>query len=286
MTEVDSTPWTTTHTKFDTEPFYESPHSFIHSNRAWDRGGATIAWQPFASFKTAEQIANQNIDHSWFWPERSFKSWEPMHPMKPLKRLHHHPEVQARLSTEQKETFDILDRRYLGMPSHALKAAAFHFAKRCDLENQLYVLAKSEFKDPRSALRQGAALSDCAENTFRFILNNCPNSFKHYARCIEVRGGIPVHCRFEQFGFDKCMYEHGQDKARLGAREVVIDDKLVPWEKPLNPLNCRIAPTDPENNINLLRDHHSLPPDNEAFRDYIIRKKAFEEAREASRGTA
>lgn len=191
---------------------------------------------------------------------------------KPVEPLHRDPRIWEQLSDEQKETFDILDTRALGMPSHALMAASMHFAKRCDFENNLYVLAKSEFQDPRSSLRAGKALSDCAEGTFNFILEKCPTSFKDYARCIENNEWTIYRCRKEQYHFDMCMHENGQEKSKLGFRETVIQDQDVPWKKPLNPLNFKMpAGVVPEKHYFDPLRSMSAAPTNDAFKDFIVR---------------
>jgi len=175
----------------------------------------------------------------WQWIKGN-KSWTDRR--EPLKPLHRDERIWNQLSAEQKETLDILDMRQLGMPTHALMAAGFHYAKRCDMVNQLYVLGKSEFKDPRSVLRLGRDVSNCAEDTFNFILEKCPDSFKQYAQCIENHGWQIYPCRKTQFAFDMCMYDNGQDKARIVHRETVIDDKDVPWGAQIkNPHDFRIA---------------------------------------------
>jgi len=55
----------------------------------------------------------------------------------------------------------------LGVPSHALKAGAFQYAKQCNPVNQQYVLCKYETQDPRRCLKYGNDVSDCAANFFK-----------------------------------------------------------------------------------------------------------------------
>merc|ERR1739848_418754 len=136
----------------------------------------------------------------WIYPFHIGKGDNTIFDSKPHEGLHKHPDVQAELTDAQKETFDILDTRLLGMPTHALKAVSWHYANRCNKQNQLFVLANSEFQDPRSALRAGKALSDCAEDTFKFTLKNCRETFTEFSRCFEKNPARLVgHCRPEQF---------------------------------------------------------------------------------------
>lgn len=99
--------------------------------------------------------------------------------------LRHFLAKKTQIFISQNFRFPFLDTRNIGMPSQAIIASGMYVAKRCDLESQLYVLAKSEFQDPRSALKMGKKLTDCAEGTINFILDRCPNSFKNFARAIE-----------------------------------------------------------------------------------------------------
>jgi len=213
----------------------------------------------------------------WIYPFHIGKGDNTIFDSKPLEGLHKHPEVQAELTDAQKETFDILDTRLLGMPTHALKAVAFHYANRCNKQNQIFVLANSEFQDPRSALRAGKALSDCAEDTFKFTLKNCRETFTEFSRCFEKNPARMVgHCRPEQFAFDKCMHAAGQDKQRLGAYEQIIEDEDVPWgEAPKNPHNFKVTQVPMNKRYNPLRSMAELP-DNDAFKDFMARKEAVE----------
>jgi len=238
-----------------------------------------MVWTIFPNFKEDFSKDDVRLYHPlqiWTW----IKGNDAWTRAKPIEPLHRDPRIWDQLSAEQKETYDILDTRNLGMPSQALMAASFHFAKRCDLENQLYVLAKSEFQDPRSSLRAGKALSDCAESTFNFILDKCPTSFRDYARCIENNEWTTYRCRKEQYHFDMCMHENGQEKSKLGIRETVIQDEQVPWKKPKNPLGYKRAEgyTNERHAFDPLRSM-SAAPSNEAFRDFIARTEAEKEKR-------
>lgn len=193
-------------------------------------------------------------------------------PAEPVVPLHRDPRIWNQLDSDTQGTLDALDERFLGMPLHAQKAVAWHFAARCEKENKLFVLAKSEFRDPRSTLKTGQALSKCAEGTFQFSLKNCYATFTDYARCFETdqnRAGF--HCKPEQFAFDKCMHAHGQDKARFAISETVIDDADVPWgATPKNPHNYRVVGVEKRKMYDPLRSKTSAP-DNDAFRDFVAR---------------
>lgn len=237
---------------------------------------------PYNIFKKDYTLGNFKKDFSkddvrlyyplqlWCWVKGN-DSWTRRQPVEPL---HRDPKIWNQLNEEQKETFDILDTRNLGMPTQAQIAAGMHVAERCDKENALYTLAKSEFQDPRSALRAGKALSDCVEGSFQFILDRCPNAFKDYARAIENNEYTVERTRFEQYRFDMCMHKNGQEKARMSYRETVIEDQEVPWEKPLNPHNFKVYPVD---NLKHAYDplrNLGVAPTNDAFKDFVQRTKA------------
>jgi hypothetical protein len=199
-----------------------------------------------------------------------------LHDRKPHESLWRDERIWSELSDSQKETLEILDHRLLGMPIHALKAVSFHYANRCDKYNQLFALAKSEFRDPRSTLRIGQQLSQCAEDTFDFTLKNCKYTFTEYARCLE-RSAMRKNliCRIEQFAFDKCMAENGQDKNKMTVYEATIDDAEVPWgAKPLNPHNMRVAHVRKGAALDPLADF-TKAPENDAFRAFLAKKEAM-----------
>jgi len=231
--------------------------------------------QQIGSYK--EDFTNSDIRlyhplQVWQWIKGN-KSWTDRR--EPLKPLHRDERIWDQLTDEQKETLEILDMRQLGMPSQALMAAGFHYAKRCDMVNQLYVLGKSEFKDPRSVLRLGRDVSNCAEDTFNFILDKCPDSFKQYAQCIENHGWNIHPCRKTQYAFDMCMYENGQDKARLTHRETIIDDKDVPWEQVKNPHDFKMYQAKDhvrKHNMDML-NLLGVAPTGDEFKEYIQRCK-------------
>jgi len=57
----------------------------------------------------------------------------------------------------------------LGVPSHALKAAAFQYSRQCGATNQQYMLCKREsFDDPRKCLDYGEKVSDCAAEFYKY----------------------------------------------------------------------------------------------------------------------
>jgi len=203
------------------------------------------------------------------------RTWQSAKPVKPL---HRDPRIWNELDDDEKARLDALDERFVGMPLHAMKAVAFHYAARCEKEQKLFVLAKSEFRDPRSTLKTGLALSRCAEDTFNFTLKNCYATFTDYARCFETNTGRHgFHCRPEQFAFDKCMHAHGQDKVRLAVQETVVDDADVPWgARPNNPHNFRVVVPDKNKNYDALRSMSSAP-DNDAFREFLAKKAQLQE---------
>jgi len=75
------------------------------------------------------------------------------------------------------------------------------------------------------------------------------------------------------------MLENGQEKAKLGIRETVIQDEDVPWSKPKNPHGFKMVKVDKERYFfDPLRDMNAAPT-NEAFKDFVKRNKAAKEAR-------
>lgn len=232
----------------------------------WDKID-TSAFKTFSLFGPADIIKG-----AWFG--KGDTTFQPPTPVEPL---HRDPRIWNELSDNEKEILDALDERWLGMPLHAMKAVGFHFAARCEKENKLFALAKSEFRDPRSTLKTGLALSRCAEDTFQFTLKNCYATFTDYARCFETdTGRHGFHCRPEQFAFDKCMHAHGQDKARLAVQETVIDDADVPWgATPKNPHGFKAFVTDKSKNYDALKSFSSAP-NNDAFRNFIAKKEEME----------
>lgn len=55
----------------------------------------------------------------------------------------------------------------LGVPEHALKAAAYQYAESCDSVNKEFMLCKKEEGDPRKCLKYGDKVSVCAEEFFK-----------------------------------------------------------------------------------------------------------------------
>jgi len=240
-------------------------------------------FRPFPLYKSTRYWDEQFSGHMfWGWaaqfmhPFYAGKGDDTLHSAKPHVALHRDPEIWNQLSDDQKDTFDILDMRGVGMPMHALKAMSFHYAARCNKVNNLFALAKSEFQDPRSTLRAGRDVSLCAEDTVKFTLKNCRETFTEVARCLEKNPTRMMgHCRPEQFAFDKCMHGAGQDKQRLAVYEQIIEDEDVPWTTPKNPRNYRVVQVPEKKRYDPLKSIHEVP-DNDAFRDFLKRKEALE----------
>lgn len=244
-----------------------NPHGYIKSD-------TTLGW--FKEDFSKDDVRLYYPMQLWCW----IKGNDAWTRSKPIVGIHRDPRLWNQLSEDQKETFDILDTRNLGMPTQAMMAAGMHVSKRCDKENALYVLAKSEFLDPRSALRAGKTLSNCVEDSFNFILNRCPNSFKDFARSIENNDYTMDRSRYEQYLFDMCMHNNGQEKAMMSYRETIIKDEDVPWSRPKNPMNFRVHPVDlNKHSFDPLKTLDAVPNSDE-FRDFV-KRTAEEKARRA-----
>jgi len=195
-----------------------------------------------------------------------------------IEGLHKHPDIWNNLSERQKETMDILDTRLIGMPTAAIIAAGAHYSAMCEKQNMLYVLGKSEFQDPRSTLRLGKDISDCAAGTFEFILTNCADSFKDFYHCVDDYRYKTASCRSQQFAFDLCMSDNGIEKNRVMLRECIIQDEDVPWTPPKNPLNLKTIPAT-NNHVDYLRPL-GISPSHEMMADYIRRKNEGTESKQ------
>jgi len=98
----------------------------------------------------------------------------------------------------------------LNVTSPALKAAAVHFGKYCNKQNNEYMLCKTEEKDPRKCLRYNKEVSYCALDFYEKIKQNCAESFKSYWECLDnaPRGQMSYqYCKNIQVNFDNCMTE-------------------------------------------------------------------------------
>ena len=93
----------------------------------------------------------------------------------------------------------------LGTPY--LKASAFHLGKRCEPQNNEFMLCRWETDDPRKCVKDGKAVTECSMNFFRDVKANCAAEFTQYAMCLERSSPRMFFdkCRATQFKFDQCM---------------------------------------------------------------------------------
>ncbi|CAK8673296.1 NADH dehydrogenase [ubiquinone] 1 alpha subcomplex subunit 8-like [Clavelina lepadiformis] len=146
--------------------------------------------------------------------------------------------IKEKIDPELKDVFRAIKRGHLGIPSHALKAAAFQYAVQCNPVNQEFMLCKSEEgHDPRRCLKYNEKVADCAENFYKKITDVCGESFLKFAQCLEHNTERCFsYCRDQQLKFDKCAYEKlGYDKAKFPLeRDTTIQTDRP---KPVNPYN-------------------------------------------------
>ncbi|KAJ8965937.1 hypothetical protein NQ317_009710 [Molorchus minor] len=76
-----------------------------------------------------------------------------------------------------------------------LKAGAFHLGKKCEFENNEFMLCRKELDDPRACIAEGKAITSCALNFFREV------------KKLALRSLCSI-CRKTQAVFDKCMKDN------------------------------------------------------------------------------
>jgi NADH dehydrogenase (ubiquinone) 1 alpha subcomplex subunit 8 len=157
----------------------------------------------------------------------------------PTGELDKTPAVDAKLDDELKDTLQQIKRGDLCIPSHALKAGAFQYAKQCGDINREYMLCKKEENDPRKCLKYSHKVSDCAADFYTNVTDVCGQQFTKLAGCLELNTRRSYQfCRLQQLDFDKCVYENlGYDKAM----DAVDPGAKVQTDrpKPKNPYHIR-----------------------------------------------
>lgn len=151
--------------------------------------------------------------------------------------LDHSPKIAEQLNDDVKQSLQYLKRGDLGVPEHALKAAAYQYAESCDSVNKEYMLCKKEEGDPRKCLKYGDKVSVCAEEFFKKVSEACTDSFVKLAQCIEENSKRRLTmCRSEQFEFDNCVLNKlGFDKLPHGG--LIAGTKIkTDRPKPVNPM--------------------------------------------------
>ncbi|KAK4884833.1 hypothetical protein RN001_001104 [Aquatica leii] len=103
-----------------------------------------------------------------------------------------------------------LEVKEVNISGPALKAAAFHYGKDCEFQNNEFVLCRNELDDPRRCIDEGKAVTKCALAFFRKIKKSCFEEFEQYVHCLDkssTNQNFSV-CRKTQSVFDKCMQDN------------------------------------------------------------------------------
>ena len=137
----------------------------------------------------------------------------------------------------------------LGTPS--LRAGAMHLGKACEVQNNEFMLCRSETQDPRlvtttemaadiiapmfsprKCIQEGKDVTSCSMEFFRKVKSMCAAEFMTYATCLE-RGSSNMEfseCRKTQAAFDNCMVESfGLERPHYGYHCL---PKVVPVSTP------------------------------------------------------
>merc|ERR1712210_386727 len=95
----------------------------------------------------------------------------------------------------------------LGTPS--LRSAAMHLGKYCEVQNNEFMLCRSETQDPRACLGAGKEVTSCSMEFFRKVKATCAAEFMSYVNCMEKSSGDMqfYECRRTQGIYDKCVQE-------------------------------------------------------------------------------
>jgi len=146
------------------------------------------------------------------------------------------PEVKENLNENILKTFEQIKKGDLGVPSHALKAGAFQYAKVCEQVNKEFRLCKMEEGDPRRCLAENIAVADCAEDFFVKVSNACTEQFVNFTNCLEHNIQRKyMYCRPEQSEFDHCLFDKlGMDK--IGLQKAEDFEITTDRPAPINPL--------------------------------------------------
>merc|ERR1712226_867355 len=71
----------------------------------------------------------------------------------------------------------------LGTPS--LRAGAMHLGKYCEVQNNEFMLCRTETRDPRKCLKEGRDVTSCSMEFFRKVKATCASEFMTYTSCLE-----------------------------------------------------------------------------------------------------
>jgi len=105
----------------------------------------------------------------------------------------------------------------LGTPS--LRAGAMHLGKYCEVQNNEFMLCRSETQDPRKCLREGKDVTSCSMEFFKKVKATCAAEFMSYASCLEKSSGDMQlkECRKTQGVYDDCILKNfGMERPHYG----------------------------------------------------------------------
>ncbi|XP_054016473.1 NADH dehydrogenase [ubiquinone] 1 alpha subcomplex subunit 8 [Hylaeus anthracinus] len=91
-----------------------------------------------------------------------------------------------------------------------LQAASVYVGKKCEWDNNEFILCKQELKDPRKCIQEGKKVTACAMEVFQGIKKHCAEDFNRYVRCLERSSGTMELslCRNTQAVLDDCVLKN------------------------------------------------------------------------------
>ncbi|CAL8074620.1 unnamed protein product [Calicophoron daubneyi] len=117
-------------------------------------------------------------------------------------------------------TYEELETPEIKLTAVPLLAAGVHLGKFCDDECKEFMLCHYETHDPRACLKEGKAVTGCAQKFFRHVKKHCADEFTTYFTCLHKYGGPSYElqrCRGAQMPFDACIKQYlNQDRPEPG----------------------------------------------------------------------
>ncbi|XP_017769577.1 PREDICTED: NADH dehydrogenase [ubiquinone] 1 alpha subcomplex subunit 8 [Nicrophorus vespilloides] len=113
-------------------------------------------------------------------------------------------------ANEYMPTQEELTVKEIEVSGPVLKAGAMHLGKRCEYQNNEFVLCRNETGDPRACIKEGKEVTNCAMNFFKDIKKSCYGEFMQYVNCLDKSSTNQAFspCRKTQGVFDKCMQDN------------------------------------------------------------------------------
>merc|ERR1712059_48943 len=115
----------------------------------------------------------------------------------------------------------------------SLRAGAMHLGKFCEVQNNEFMLCRTETGDPRACIKEGKEVTSCSLNFFRQVKATCAAEFMTYASCLEKNSASMDfwECRKTQAIFDGCIKENlGMDRPHWGYHSL---PKIHDTDRPL-----------------------------------------------------